>query len=354
MRGSIKLFNAFGISVNIHVTFFILLLIVLTAGLKALFLIVSIFCLVTMHELTHSLVARYFGINVREITLLPIGGIASMAKMPEKPSQEFAISIAGPLFNLFIVLIFYFPMRLFLGKEVLHQSLRAFSISTWPTTFASIYWVNLILAAFNLIPAFPMDGGRVLRALLARRMGYQKATKIAVNFGHFFALIFGYIGILHMNFILVGIAIFIYMAASGEEMQVDAREVLKKFRVRDILSREFLTLSPDATLAKVLELMFHTHQEDFIVVDGNGKTAGFVTRQDVITNMHKYGTAKMVVEVMRTDFPMVKDIDTLAKAQIIMQENNIKAVPVQRNGEVIGVITLEDVGRVYSMMSSKH
>jgi len=236
MKGSIRLFKIFGISINIHITFFLLLALVIPGGIKWVSLVIGVFFFVTVHELCHSLTAKYFGITVREITLLPIGGISSMAKIPEKPSQEFLISIAGPLSNIVIIAVFFFPLKYILGPDALFHPL---STQTWPLTIAYLYWINLMLAGFNLIPAFPMDGGRVLRALLATRLGYQKATKIAVNFGHAFALIFAYLGIIKLNIILVIIAVFIYTSASSEEAQVDVKETLKKFRVRDILRRDF-------------------------------------------------------------------------------------------------------------------
>lgn len=349
MRGSIRLFRIFDISINIHVTFFLLLLLVLPGGVKWVFLVTAIFFFVTVHELCHSLVAKHFGITVREITLLPIGGVSSMTKMPEKPSQEFLISLAGPLSNIAVILIFYFPLKYLLGLDVL---LHPLSTATWQLTFAYVYWINLILAGFNLLPAFPMDGGRILRALLATRMGYQKATKIAVNFGHLFALAFAYFGIVRFNIILIVIAIFIYTAASSEELQVDIKESLKKIRVRDILPRDFFTINGDATLAKVLELIFHSHQEDFPVVDGSILT-GFVTRQDIMVGIHNFGVEKKVADIMRKDFPKAKDTDTLVKVQNLMNEKQVRALPVVNNGKVLGVVTLEDVGRVYSLVSAK-
>lgn len=349
MKGSIRLFKVFDISINIHITFILLLLLFLSSGPKWLFLIVAVFCFVTIHELCHSLVAKHYGINVREITLLPIGGVASMTKIPDKPSQEFFIAIAGPLFNLLIIVILFYPLKYLLGPEVLFHHL---STKSWPLTIAHVYWINLILAAFNLIPAFPMDGGRVLRALLAVRIGYQKATKIAVNFGHIFALLFAYLGITRFNLVLIAIAIFIYMAASSEELQVDIKETLKKFRVRDILSHDFYTLRSDATLAKVLEAIFHSHQEDFPIVD-DGRLVGFITRQEIITNLHQFGMDKLVRDVMRTDFPKAKDTDSLIHLQNIMQDGEIRAVPVVRGDEVLGVITIEDIGRIYAMISQR-
>jgi len=349
MKGSFRLFKVFDISINIHVTFFILLLVFMAAGPKALFLIISIFCFVTMHELAHSLVAKHFGVSVREITLMPIGGIASMTTMPEKPSHEFLISIAGPLFNIAVVALLYFPMLFLVGERILWSPLSTVS---WPHTLAYIYWINLVLAGFNLIQAFPMDGGRILRSALAKRMGYQKATKIAVNFGHMFALLFGYFGIIRGNLLLIAVAIFIYMAASGEGLQVDFREVLKDFRVSDVLSKTFCTLEPEATLAKALELVFHSHQEHFPIVR-DGQLIGFLTRKDLIAGLHSYGSTKRVEEVMRSDVPVVSDREPLVNAQRLMQERNEKALPVVRAGVVAGIVTLEDIGRVYSMMSQK-
>jgi Zn-dependent protease len=347
MRGSIRLFKVFGISVNIHITFLLLLLLFLSAGPKWLFLVAAVFFFVTIHELCHSLVAQHFKVKVKEITLLPIGGVSSMSKMPEKPIQELLISIAGPLSNLIIILVFFFPMKFILGKETLFHKL---STDTWRLTFAYAYWINLVLAVFNLIPAFPMDGGRILRAILAKRMGYQRGTHVAVTFGHLFALAFAYFGIIKFNIILVAIAVFIYMAASGEEMQVDIRETLKKFRVRDILARDFMTIKSDATLAKALELVFHSHQEDFPVVDG-GELVGLLTRQDLMKSVHQFGVTRPVSEAMRKNFPRIKETDLLLKVQALIQESGIRALPVMRDDKVVGVVTLEDIGRVYAIAS---
>jgi len=347
MRGSIKLFTIFGISINIHITFFLLLLLVLPGGIKWVFLVIGVFFFVTMHELCHSLAARRFGIKVREITLLPIGGVSSMTKMPEKPSQELYISLAGPLSNIVVIIVLFYPLKLLLGEAALFHSLSA---QTWPLTFAYIYWINLMLAAFNMLPAFPMDGGRVLRAILASWLGYQKATKIAVNFGHVFALAFAYFGITRFNIILIVIAVFIYMAASNEELQVDIKETLKKFKVRDILPRDFYTCKPDTTLGKVLELVYHSHQEDFPVVDGGGM-AGFVTRQDIMAAMHRFGADKTVGEIMAKEFPKVKDTDSLIKIQNVMHEKSARALPVMRDDIVVGIVTIEDIARIYAMAS---
>lgn len=349
MRGSIKLFTVFGISINIHITFFLLLLLVLSGGIKWVSLVIGVFFFVTMHELCHSLVAKRFGVKVKEITLLPIGGVASMSKIPDKPIQELYISLAGPLSNIVVIILFYYPLKYLLGPDVLFHPL---STATWPLTLAYLYWINLILAGFNLLPAFPMDGGRVLRAILANWLGYQKATKIAANLGHLFALVFAYFGIIQFNIILIVIAIFIYMAASNEELQIDVRETLKKFKVRDILPGDFLTVDSSATVKKLLELVYHSHQEDFPVVDG-GRLVGFITRQEIMLSVHGAGTDGIVKDIMRRDFPTARDTDSLIKVQNIMYEKAIRALPVMRNDAVAGVVTLEDIGRIYAMASQK-
>lgn len=236
MTGSVRLFKIFGISINLHFTFILLLAFVIGGGIKWAAVILGVFSFVTMHELCHSLVARHFGIKVREITLLPIGGIASMGKIPEKPLQEFLISIAGPFFNIAVIAVFFFPLKYILGPEVLFHPL---STATWPLTAAYLYWINLMLAGFNMIPAFPMDGGRCLRAALVPRLGYQRATKVAANFGRAFALVFAYFGITRLSIVLIFIAVFVYVSASNEEALVDIKETLKKFKVRDILPRDF-------------------------------------------------------------------------------------------------------------------
>jgi len=355
MRGSFKIAQVAGISIKVHITFLLLLLIF---G-RFFFFVVAVFFFVTLHELAHSLVAKRFGIKVKEITLLPIGGVASMSRMPEKPYQEFFIAVAGPLTNIAVIVIFYFPLKAIFGPEVFFGALRSFFTGYMPADFkyefviSQIYWINLILAAFNLLPAFPMDGGRILRSILAQKFGFRKATKISVNCGHIFAILFGYIGLMHGRIILLIIAVFIYMAASSEGLYVDVRATLRKFYVKDVLPPQILTLNPDATLAKVLELIFHSHQEDFPVINGDGNMIGFITRQDVVNGIHQYGVSGKVLSCMRQGIPAISEQKTLYDAQNIMQEKAVKALPVSKGGKIIGIITAEDISRVYSMMAGR-
>ena len=351
MRGTLRLAKIFGIDIDIHITFLLLLaFFYLVLGVKGLALIVGIFFFVTVHELCHSLAALYFGIKVRKITLLPIGGVASMPEIPKNPMQELVISLAGPLSNIIVVLVFYFPLLALLGKDTLMYPLKVFTGQAEYTggfnVLAHIYWINLVLAVFNMIPAFPMDGGRVLRALLSSRIGYKQATDVAVRLGHIFALLFGYLGIVHGHIFLLIIAVFIYMAASSEGMQVDVQETIKGYAVRDVLPESFTSLTSDTPLSVVLERIFHTHQEDYPVVDG-GELAGILTRREVIWGLHSLGKDAVVRDVMRRDVPAVKVTDKLHEVRKLMQKYTTTAMPVEKNGEIVGMVTLDDINRVY-------
>jgi len=351
MKGSIRLFDIFGISIRIHFTFFLLPLIFgHFYGLRGVFLILFVFCCVTFHELCHSLQARHFGVKVDQIVLLPIGGVAAMRSIPEKPSEEFKISIAGPLFNITFALVFFLPAYFLLGPENLFHP----GIETWPKTFAYGFWINPILALFNLLPAFPMDGGRVLRSFLASKMDYGKATRIAVGFGHAFAVLFGFVGLISTppNLILIIIAFFIFMAASQEGMQVDLRLTLRKFSVKDVLPDKFFSVAAFTPLSEVLALTLHSHQEDFPVVE-DGRVVGLLTRADIILTIHQFGMQKLVKDIMRKDFPTLRINDSLIKAQRLMEEWHMKAIPVLKRDEVLGIVSLEDISRAYLLMSGK-
>ncbi|MBI4336182.1 MAG: site-2 protease family protein [Candidatus Omnitrophica bacterium] len=228
--GAIKLFRIFGIPVYIHITFLILpALFYFNAGVKGVFLVLFVFSCVTLHELFHSLMAKYFRVRVRGITLFPIGGVASIATYPRRPQQEFLIALAGPMFNILFAAILFYPLYKILGPQVLFRP----SLRTWPSTIAYAFWINPSLALFNLLPAFPMDGGRILRSFLAKRLGLRKATYIAVGIGDFFALVFGIVGFRYGNFMLIIIGIFIYLAASSEKLQVELMESMGETHEED-------------------------------------------------------------------------------------------------------------------------
>lgn len=357
MMSSLRIAKVFGIDIEIHLTFFLLLAFFFIAmGFNGLALIIGVFFFVTIHELCHSLAASYFGIKVKRITLLPIGGIASMSEVPTKPYQELIISLAGPLSNMIIVIVFYYPLYLLLGREQLMYPLLVMAgrapYAGQFNVIAHIYWINLVLAVFNIIPAFPMDGGRVLRSLLAYKLGYREATKVAVRLGHIFALLFGYIGIVHGQIFLILVAVFIYMAASSEGMQVDVQETIKKYSVRDILAKDFAFVRAETPLSAMLELMLHTHQEDYPVMDGENMI-GFITKREILKGIHERGKAALAGEVMRLDVPAVEISSDLAKVQAIMQKHGSPALPVKSNKRIVGVVTIDDITKIYILEHEK-
>lgn len=359
MRSAIKLTKVFGIDIKIHVTFFLLLgLFFLVMGPRGVMLVTGVFFFVTVHELSHSLTARHFGVKVTKITLLPIGGVASMAEMPTKPAHELLISLAGPLSNVLVVLLFYWPLRMALGHDTLMYPLYVIvGRAEYPgvaglNLLAHIYWINLVLAAFNILPAFPMDGGRVLRALLAFKMGRENATRIAVRMGHIFALLFGYLGIVHGHLLLIIIAIFIYMAASSEGLQVSFSERMKRYRVSDVLDEEFVHIAPDTPLGEVLELMLHRHQENIPVAE-QGRYMGLVTRREVIEGVHGHSKEVPCERIMRKGLPVVSQADRLDRVQSLLQQHNTPALAVAKDGIVTGVVTGEDINRLFMLLNAR-
>lgn len=351
MKGSIRLFKIIGISLEIHVTFLILpIFFWLMYGFKGIFIIFAIFTCVAGHELTHSVVAKSYGIKVDRITLLPIGGIANMRSLPENPGQEFAISIAGPLFNIILTILLYYPLQYLLGSYLLFHP----NPETWAGAIAYAYWVNPLLAVFNLLPAFPMDGGRVLRSLLARKFSYQKATRIAVGFGHLFALLFAFFALTAQppNFLLLIIALFIFVAASQEETVTNIKTTLGKIKVKEIISPDFYSVSSSATISEVLNLILHTHQEDFPVVD-NDKIIGFIPRDKIMAALHAKELDRRVDELMLKEFPYLSLEEYLFNAYNKMETNRMKALPVLQEDILKGIVTLEDISRIYTLFSQE-
>ena len=256
MKWSIKLGKLLGIDVYLHFTFLLLLAFLgfvywratqnVEAALRGVAFIVALFGCVVLHELGHALMARRYGIKTRDITLLPIGGIARLEKMPEKPMQEFWVALAGPAVNVVIAAV------LFVGLAATGGFTPVEEISVTGGSFwQRLMVLNLFLVAFNLLPAFPMDGGRVLRALLAMRLGRRRATAIAANVGQGMAILFGIVGFFYNPF-LIFIAIFVYLGAQAEAGMVEMQSALAGLRVRDAMMTRFRTLAAQDTLAKAV------------------------------------------------------------------------------------------------------
>jgi Zn-dependent protease len=350
MGWSLPIFRVVGIQLRIHITF-LLLIAWLAFGYytsggspEAAYwavLILLLFVCVVLHEFGHALAAKAFGINTPDITLLPIGGVARLERMPEEPMQELIIAAAGPAVNVVIALGALAGGGSFAYPPTLRDGL-----------ISGVLTLNVVLVLFNLLPAFPMDGGRVLRALLATRLSYARATQVAANVGQGFAFVFGFIGLLWNPFLLF-IALFVYIGASQEAALAQMKDVSRRFPVSSAMVREFRTLSEDASLQEAVDALLATSQHDFPVVDDTGNFAGLLTRQDLIAALRKNDPALRVGDVMRRDIPTVTTGTRFEEAFRIMQECNCPAVPVlDRMKRLVGLLTPENVTELMMVQSA--
>jgi len=366
MGNSIRLFKVRGIDIRVHITFPLILIwaaiqfgwlnsLGINGAVFGILVTLILFSIVVLHELGHSLVALNYGVPVKQIVLLPIGGVAQLEKMPDKPSQEFMIAIAGPLVNvgLAIILIILSPLagfELTLGN--ISSDFLELTRASISSVFAYVFVSNLFLAGFNLLPAFPMDGGRILRAILASRMSYPRATSIAVTIGQVLAWLLGLYGFLGGGFFIVLIAIFIYIGASQEGQLVQLRSVLGGLRVEQAYSRQAQTLSPDATLKDVVNLTLNSFQSDFPICDGRN-LIGLITQSKLIQALSAYPPETSVREVMVEAIPPVSPNDGLFDVQKRFAELGVDALPVVQEGNFLGMITSKDLNEVYQLLSKR-
>jgi Zn-dependent protease len=355
MGWSLPIFRIAGIQLRIHVTF-VLLIAWLAFGYYAqggspaaaegVIFVLLLFLCVVLHEFGHALAAKAFGINTPDITLLPIGGVARLERMPEEPKQELLIAVAGPAVNVVIALGLFVAGGSFINPFVNPAAPEGVGL------VSQLLIINVLLVAFNLLPAFPMDGGRVLRALLATRMSYARATQIAATVGQGFAFVFGFIGLIWNPF-LIFIALFVYIGASQEAALAQMKDVSRRFPVSSAMVREFRTLPENATLEEAVDALLATSQHDFPVVDETGNVAGVLTRHDLIAALRKNDPALRVGDVMRRNIPTVTTGTRFEEAFRIMQECNCPAVPVLDSMKrLVGLLTPENVTELMMIQSA--
>jgi Zn-dependent protease/CBS domain-containing protein len=346
MKWAWRIARIAGIDVRIHVTFVALLAWIAwvsyaatgtaAAALDGVLLICLVFSIVVLHELGHALTARKFGIKTRDITLLPIGGVASLERMPDNPRHELLVALAGPAVNVVLAAICASVAAL-LGLDLLPDP----ELDSAPL-LVRLIWINLALGTFNLLPAFPMDGGRALRALLALRLSDIRATRIAVGLGQAMALLLGIIG-LFLNPMLVFIALFLWMGASGEARLAEAKFVAHGVPVAAAMVRELEAVSPELPLAAPLRRVLETFQHDFPVVR-DGRVIGMLGREAMLRALAAKGPEVSVGEVMRTEPKLVHPNDNLDHAFLqVMAEG--EALPVVDDyGRLVGMLTSDSVG----------
>ena len=346
MKWSWKIGTFTGIAVYVHATFVLLLgWIALThwmqyqsliPALTGVAFILSLFLCVVLHEYGHALTARTFGIATKDITLLPIGGVARLERIPDKPNQELWVALAGPAVNAVIAAL----LAAYLSLTGHFQPVQQIGL-THGVFLERVMFANLFLVGFNMIPAFPMDGGRVLRALLAKRMEYARATRIAASIGQGLAFVFGFLG-LFTNPFLVFIAFFVWIGAAQEAAMTETKSVLGSVSAKDAMIPEFRTLSPRDELSQAVKLILNGWQQDFPVVD-QGRVVGMLLRSDMIATLAGGEAHASVREAMREDFPVASPMEPLHSIFMRLHDTQAATVPIVENGRLVGLITLENM-----------
>jgi Zn-dependent protease/predicted transcriptional regulator len=360
MKWSWKIGKFLGIDVYLHTTFFLLIGWIalsywlqensLVAVLSGVGFILALFASVVFHEYGHALTARRFGVKTRDITLYPIGGVARLERIPENPIQELWVALAGPAVNVVISIILFLWLLITSALDPLS------SLSLTGGSFLERLMVtNLFLVGFNMIPAFPMDGGRVLRALLATRLEYSRATQIAASVGQGMAFLFGFVG-LFFNPLLVFIALFVWIGAQSEARMVNLKSALNGIPVERAMLTNFTVLSQDDSLAKVVDYVLSGDQKDFPVV-ADEQVVGILSQSELLDGLRRNGEETLVGSVMRTDFQTADSFEMLDTAFARLQDCNCHTMPILHQSQFVGLLTMDNVGefiRINSILETSN
>jgi Zn-dependent protease/CBS domain-containing protein len=349
MRWSVTIGRFGGTAVKIHLTFLLFLAWIgfsawqrggAPAARDSLLFIILLFACVLLHEFGHILMARRFGIETPEVTLLPIGGVASLQRIPDKPAQELAVAIAGPLVNVAIAVL----LLLFLpGLDARAVSQLDDPHVGWLARLAA---ANIFLVLFNMIPAFPMDGGRVLRAVLAMRLGAARATRIAATIGQVFAFGLGFLG-LFGNPLLLFIAIFVYVAAAGEAHMTAFHDAARGLSVADAMETSFSSILTGSTVSDAVDILLATPQQEFPVVDAFGKPAGLLLRDDILSALKDHEREAAVTEIMRAPIATVRGTAPLQSVLDRLYGEEATAICVtEADGVLAGLLTRQNLAEV--------
>ncbi len=349
MKYSFKIGSVWGIPIEVHFTFLLLILAVFILSIPSLqfytfFLILFLFLFVVFHEIAHSVVARHYGIKVRKIVLYPIGGVSEIEEIPDNPSQEWRMAVAGPL----ISLVIGFTL---LGISLLLTPSLLPDVFTFSATTGQIFFdlaiLNILLGFFNLIPAFPMDGGRVFRALLAERMNFSDATKWAVNLGKVLGFAMVVIGFF-FNFLLILVGLFVYLGASEEGEQTIISTKLVGVRVRDVMQSEIGRVEPQQTITEALEVMFKNRYHD-VLVEKDGVFEGIVTWNELV-KVSSDQRDMLRIGQMPLKKISIHDDESILEANKIITREKIDLIPVvqkENPSKLVGVITSEAIANAY-------
>ncbi len=349
MKGSFKLGKIDDISVYIHWTFSLLLLFIVYVNYKAgqnttqilwsLLFIACIFLTVFLHELGHALTAKKFGIKTKDLTLLPIGGLARLERSPEKPSEELMVAFAGPLVNIVLAI----GTGLFISlpntsEEMLVQLANGVNANNF---FLNFYLVNIVLAIFNLIPAFPMDGGRVLRALLSYKLERHVATKIAARIGQILAVGFIFLGFFANPF-LIFIGLFVFMGAQIESEYTESKYMLKGYKVRDVLMKQYPTIDYNETLETAVKLMLDSQNKHFLVTQ-NGIPMGTLNREQIIEGLSKKEEEAELPSIIDKNLILLQADSLLEDVFELVYKHKSTLMLVMENNQLIGTLDTENL-----------
>jgi Zn-dependent protease len=362
MKGVLKLGKIAGIRIEVHWTFTLLLIWVVfldiqrggttNSALMNVILILLLFLCVILHELGHALTAKRFDIKTKKITLLPIGGVASLEKMPEKPEQELIVALAGPAVNVIIAMLLYLvvPMKNYFGLDA-DSLMQLLSAPTLETLLFYLFIANVMLVVFNLIPAFPMDGGRVFRALLSFTMDRARATEIAAGLGQALAVVFFMLG-LFFNPFLILIALFIFLAAYSENQMVKQKSLVEGHFVQEALLTNITLLHPENNLEDVFEIILAGTEKDFVVTE-DGEIAGILNHKNILNNAQN-GSIK-VKAIMNTKYKTMKATDELKEFFGMINTEKQRFFPVtDKTNKLVGAIDVNNVSEFLMLKTHLH
>ena len=356
MTWSWKLARIAGIDIYVHITFLMVIVWIgviywsqnenLGGVVQGVGFILALFACIVLHEYGHALTARRYGIRTRDITLLPIGGLARLERMPDVPAQELWVALAGPAVNVMIAAVLF----IWLQASGSWQPLDGADVVSG--TFAQrILMANVFLAGFNLLPAFPMDGGRALRALLATRMEYTRATQRAAQIGQAMAVLFAFVG-LQGNPVLIFIALFVWIGAGQEASMVQMKSSLAGIPVRRAMLTHFSILTPASTLGDAVDLVLTSSQQDFPVVD-EGRIEGILTRSNLLEALSRTGRTALVGDSMERKCQTAEPNEMLDAVLARAQGGECHTVPITESGALVGLLTMDNVGEFLMIQAAE-
>jgi len=352
MKGSLNLGRYFGIPVSIHWSFVLILIFFAWKGLASglsneatlyfLGFILLLFFCVLLHEFGHALTARRFGIKTHSIVLLPIGGVASLEKMPDNPKEELLVALAGPAVNVVIALLLYpfADMSLLFPDDM--ENFVMFKAEL-PFALTYLFFVNVTLVLFNMLPAFPMDGGRVLRAILSFSMPAHKATRIAARIGQFIAIGFILVGLFMPGFnpFIIIIGLFIFLGAKSESDFKQKEFYLKGYKVRDVMLTQFEIMQSHQTLGEAVALLLKGQSKDFLIFDSE-KYVGVLDRESLLAALSEKGKEANVMLASQLA-PIISPQDDLNEVFLLANKSTVKMWPVMEDGKLVGALDFENI-----------